>query len=99
MPRFSNVDSLCRPDRAQWIAYRVHQLQLAFPGFAEDSRIIWQDDAAWQPLRQAIEKLLVAYDWGESFTEVNLVLKPLIDELFMKHLSDLALERGDYSLG
>jgi toluene monooxygenase system protein E len=38
-------------------------------------------------------------DWGESFVGLNLVLKPLVDELFMKHLSDLALERGDYLLG
>lgn len=48
----------------------------------------------WQPLREGIEKLLTAYDWGESFVGLNLVLKPLVDQLFMKHLSDLALERG-----
>jgi hypothetical protein len=42
---------------------------------------------------------LTAYDWGESFVGLNLVLKPLVDQLFMKHLSDLALERGDYLLG
>lgn len=85
--------------RVQRIAYRVRQLQLAFPGFAEDSKAVWQEDAAWQPLREAIEKLLTAFDWGESFAGLNLVMKPLIDELFMKHLSDLALERGDYLLG
>ena len=85
--------------RVQRIAYRVRQLQLAFPGFADDSKRLWQDDPAWQPLREAIEKLLTAYDWGESFAGLNLVLKPLIDQLFMKHLSDLALERGDYLLG
>jgi toluene monooxygenase system protein E len=85
--------------RVQRIAYRVRQLQLAFPGFAEDSKAVWQDDAVWQPLREGIEKLLTAYDWGESFVGLNLVLKPLVDQLFMKHLSDLALERGDYLLG
>ena len=85
--------------RVQRIAYRVRQLQLTFPGFANDSKSLWQDDPAWQPLREAIEKLLTAYDWGESFAGLNLVLKPLIDQLFMKHLSDLALERGDYLLG
>jgi toluene monooxygenase system protein E len=85
--------------RVQRIAYRVRQLQLAFPGFAEDSKAVWQDDPVWQPLREAIEKLLTAYDWGESFVGLNLVLKPLMDVLFMKHLSDLALERGDYLLG
>jgi toluene monooxygenase system protein E len=85
--------------RVQRIAYRVRQLQLVFPGFAEDSKTIWQDDPVWQPLREGIEKLLTAYDWGESFVGLNLVLKPLVDQLFMKHLSDLALERGDYLLG
>lgn len=85
--------------RVQRIAYRVRQLQLAFPGFADDSKSLWQEDPAWQPLREAIEKLLTAYDWGESFAGLNLVLKPLIDQLIMKHLSNLALERGDYLLG
>ena len=47
----------------------------------------------------AIEKLLICYDWAESFVGLNLVLKPLMDELFMNHLSDLALREGDYLLG
>ena len=47
----------------------------------------------------AIEKLLICYDWAEAFVALNLVLKPLIDELFMNHLSDLALWEGDYLLG
>jgi toluene monooxygenase system protein E len=83
----------------QRIAYRVRQLQLVFPGFAEDSKILWQQDPVWQPLREGIEKLLTAYDWGESFAGLNLVLKPMVDQLFMKHLSDWALQRGDYLLG
>jgi toluene monooxygenase system protein E len=85
--------------RVQRIAYRIRQLQLAFPGFGEDSKTIWQDDPVWQPLREGIEKLLIAYDWGESFAGLNLVVKPMVDRLFMKHLSDLALQQGDYLLG
>jgi toluene monooxygenase system protein E len=42
--------------RVQRIAYRVRQLQLVFPGFAEDSKAEWQGDAVWQPLREGIEK-------------------------------------------
>jgi toluene monooxygenase system protein E len=53
----------------------------------------------WQPLREVVEKLLITYDWAESFVGLNLVLKPLVDELFMKHLSDLALREDDYLLG
>ena len=85
--------------RIQRIAYRVRQLQLIYPGFASDSRILWQTDSLWQPLREVVEKLLIAYDWAESFVGLNLVLKPLVDELFMKYLSDLALRQDDYLLG
>jgi len=85
--------------RVQRIAYRVRQLQQLYLGFAADSKARWQTDALWQPLRIAIEKLLICYDWAESFVGLNLVLKPLIDELFMTHLSDLAVREGDYLLG
>jgi toluene monooxygenase system protein E len=85
--------------RVQRIAYRVRQLQRLYPGFAMDSKNLWQTDPLWQPLREAVEKLLTAYDWAESFVGLNLVLKPIVDELFMKHLSDLALSEDDYLLG
>lgn len=85
--------------RVQRIAYRVRQLQQIYRGFGMDSRSRWQTDALWQPLRMAIEKLLVCYDWAEAFVGLNLVLKPLMDELFMNHLSGLALREGDYLLG
>jgi toluene monooxygenase system protein E len=85
--------------RIERVAYRVRQLQLVYPGFAADSRGRWEGDPLWQPLREAVEKLLVAYDWGESFVGLNLVIKPLLDQLFMKHLADVALREGDYLLG
>jgi toluene monooxygenase system protein E len=85
--------------RVQRIAYRMRQLQHLYPGFAEDSGSLWQTDSMWQPLREVVEKLLVTYDWAESFVGLNLVLKPLIDELFMNYLSDLAVSEDDYLLG
>jgi toluene monooxygenase system protein E len=85
--------------RIQRIAYRVRQLQKIYPGFAADSKTLWQSDPMWQPLRQVVERLLIAYDWGESFVGLNLVVKPLIDELFMKYFSDVALREDDYLLG
>jgi toluene monooxygenase system protein E len=60
---------------------------------------LWQTDRVWQPLREVVEKLLIAYDWAESFVGLNLVVKPLVDELFMKCVSDLALRHDDYLLG
>jgi toluene monooxygenase system protein E len=85
--------------RIQRIAYRIRQLQLIYPEFASDSRTVWQTDSLWQPLREVVEKLLIAYDWAESFVALNLVLKPLVDELFMKYLSVVALRQDDYLLG
>jgi toluene monooxygenase system protein E len=85
--------------RIQRIAYRIRQLQQIYPGFAADSKTLWQTDSTWQPLREVVEKLLIAYDWAESFVGLNLVLKPLVDELFMKCLSELALREDDYLLG
>ena len=85
--------------RVQRIAYRVRQLQHRYGSFGIDSKTRWQTDTLWQPLRIAIEKLLTCYDWAESFVGLNLVLKPLVDELFMNHFSELALREGDYLLG
>lgn len=85
--------------RVERLAYRLRQLQMAYPEFAQDNKTVWQHSPAWQPLRQVIEKLLVTYDWAESFTALNLVIKPLLDHLFMVHFSDLALRRGDHLLG
>jgi len=77
----------------------VRQLQTAHRGFAKDSKDVWEHSADWQPLREIIEKLLIVYDWGESFVVLNLVLKPMLDELFLKHFSDFALRENDHLLG
>jgi toluene monooxygenase system protein E len=85
--------------RVERLAYRVRQLQLALPGFADDSKSRWEQDQRWQPLRQLVERLLVTYDWAEAFVALNLVLKPMIDELFLKRTSELALGHNDHLLG
>jgi toluene monooxygenase system protein E len=85
--------------RVERLAYRIRQLQLAFPGFAADSKALWEQDQRWQPLRQFVERLLVTYDWGEAFVALNLILKPMIDELLLKCTSELALSHNDHLLG
>ena len=85
--------------RIQRIAYRIRQLQQIYPEFANSSKTLCETDPIWQPMREAVEKLLVAFDWAESFLGLNLVLKPMIDDLFLKHVSDLALREDDYLLG
>lgn len=84
--------------RVERLAYRIRQIQFLLPGFASDSKSLWERDPHWQPLRECVERLLITYDWGESFIALNLVLKPMSDELFMKHLSDLALFQKDHLL-
>lgn len=84
--------------RVQRIAYRMRMLQETHAGFGNDSRALWQEDPIWQPLRQVIEKLLVTYEWAESFVALNLAVKPMLDELFMTHFARLALARGDEAL-
>jgi len=93
---FQSADEMRRIQR---IAYRIRQLQQVYRGFAADSRTLWQTDSMWQPLREVVEKLLITYDWAESFVGLNLVLKPLFDELFMKYFGEVALRAHDYLLG
>ncbi|MBO0819545.1 MAG: aromatic/alkene monooxygenase hydroxylase subunit beta [Nocardiopsaceae bacterium] len=82
----------------QWIAYRARSLSEAHgPELADGNvtRGIWEDDPAWQPARETLETLLLAYDWGEAFTALNLVVKPALDAFFKERLADAAASRGD----
>jgi toluene monooxygenase system protein E len=93
---FQTADELRRIQR---IAYRMVQLSFVEPGFGARSRSMWEKDRAWQPLRQAVERCLVTYDWAEALVALNLCLKPLVDALFMVELPKLAQTRGDSLLG
>jgi toluene monooxygenase system protein E len=84
--------------RIQRLAYRAKSLSLAHYAelaSSDSTRSLWQDDPAWQPLREACEQLLVIYDWGNAFAALNLALKPAFDELFCVQLSRLAERNGD----
>jgi toluene monooxygenase system protein E len=59
------------------------------------SRQAWQTAPAWQPLREATERLLVSYDWGEALVGLNLCLKPVVDEVAVGCLLDDAQRQGD----
>lgn len=88
----------CR--RVQRIAYRVVQMNTNRGGMdiaGHQNR--WEKDAAFQPLRELIEKALIAYDMGETFTALNLVIKPRIDPIINEYLAGaLAAANGDTSL-
>jgi len=79
------------------VAYRTRQLQIAHPdaGFATGERHIWETHPGWQPTRRALESALIAYDWGECLTAVNLVLRPTLSEILLRQLGSVADENHD----
>lgn len=84
--------------RVQRIAYLAKALSLDhYEELADgrNARRIWEEDPNWQPMRELLEKLLVAYDWGESFAALSLVTKPVYDALFNEQFSKLARNNGD----
>ena len=82
--------------RIQRLAYRLALLGRRDPEVAASGRALWQSDPAWQPIRCAIEQLLVTYDWGEALVALNLCLKPALDDLFLRQLADRADGAGDH---
>jgi toluene monooxygenase system protein E len=82
----------------QWIAYRAKSLSLSHGqqlANSEATRRIWELDEVWQPARETLERLLLAYDWGEAFAALNLVVKPTLDALFKEALAELAAAHDD----
>ena len=84
--------------RIHRIAYRMGQLRQQQPDFGAQALAEWQEAPAWQPLRRALERTLVAYDWSEAFAALCLCLKPAMDHLMIE-LGGLARERQDFCLG
>jgi len=84
--------------RIQWLAYRAKSLSLEHDAELASSaytRRRWEEDAVWQPLRETVEKMLIAYDWGEAFVALNLIVKPVFDEVFIVQLAELARAHED----
>ena len=51
----------------------------------------WEDAAAFQPLRELLERALIAYDWGEAFAVTNLLeghFPRLVDYQFTASMED-----------
>ncbi|HZP41741.1 MAG TPA: aromatic/alkene monooxygenase hydroxylase subunit beta [Candidatus Binatia bacterium] len=91
-------------DALRWVArlaYRTAELAEHRPGFgfAQQERRVWEQDPAWQGLRELTERALVAYDWGEAIVALNVVLKPAIDEAFLRQLAAAGRRHGDTLLG
>ena len=82
--------------RIQRFAYRLALLARRRPDVGTAGRKLWQSDPRWQPLRQAMEKLLCTYDWGEAFVALNVCLKPMLDDLFLVQFAELADRSRDH---
>ena len=83
--------------RVSLIAYRARELQKTWPmdGFGVAERAIWETDSDWQETRRALEFSLVAYDWAECFSAINLVLRPSIEDVLNRQLGELSRRNGD----
>ena len=95
---FQAADEMRRIQRiAYWtqVLANAHGPELARTAAAHDP---WTGAPEWQPLRRTIEQLLVAYDWGEAFTALNLVVKPALDTLVNGGIAELARRNGDQFL-
>jgi toluene monooxygenase system protein E len=82
----------------QWVAYRAKSLSLTHGTHlanTEETRRIWETDPLWQPARETLERLLLAYDWGEAFVALNLAVKPALDALLKESFVELANDHGD----
>jgi toluene monooxygenase system protein E len=94
----SNFQAADEMRRIQRMAYTTRMLanahgeDLALTATARDA---WERGEAWQPLREALERMLGVHDWGEAFVVLDLVMKPLVDALVNHELADLASAHGD----
>jgi toluene monooxygenase system protein E len=78
------------------VAYRTRQLADATgSSIGSTERVVWERNGAWQPAREALENLLTAYDWGECFTAMNLVLRPTLDQVLIRQLANAARDNDD----
>jgi hypothetical protein len=82
--------------RIQRVAYRTKQLDLAYPAraFGKGERREWEERQEWQGMRRGIERLLVTFDWDDAFVGLNLVVKPLSDEITLRQFAAVARELG-----
>lgn len=96
----SNCCVLQTADSLRWLthtAYRTHELSLTYgdAGFGENERQIWENEPGWQGFRELVERQLVAFDWGEAFVSLNLVIKPAVTEGVLKALQAAARDYND----
>ncbi len=86
-------------DQCRWVSrvsYRTAELRKSWPdaGFGVGERAHWENDAAWQGLRELMERMLATYDYGEAIIALNCVAMPAIDQA-LSELAQQAAAAGD----
>lgn len=84
--------------RVHRIAQQIAMFRRDYPTFADDARERWERGEAWQPLRRALERLLVTWDWGEALVAANASLGCAMDALLLEGVASLARTRGEFAL-
>jgi len=90
---FQTADQL---RRVQLAAYRARQLYETYPDryFGTAERAQWEQAPGWQPVRELVERMLIAYDWHDAFVGTQLVLKPVTDLLTLREFARVARAKG-----
>jgi propane monooxygenase small subunit len=93
-----SVNSMHRIRAAQDLALYNLTLSEEIPGFDGAAHIdTWNNDHAWQGVRDTAERLTGIDDWCEAIFAANVVFEPLVGELFRSHLVQQASPRnGDF---
>ena len=93
-----SVNSMHRIRSAQDLALYGLTLSEEIEGFDGTAHLeAWNDDPAWQGVREVAEALTAIDDWCEAIFAANVVFEPLVGELFRSHLVQQAAPRnGDF---
>ncbi|MBE8521382.1 toluene hydroxylase [Amycolatopsis sp. H6(2020)] len=93
-----SVNSMHRIRAAQDLALYNLTLTEEIEGFDGTAHLsTWNEDPAWQGVRETAEQLTGIWDWGEAIFAANVVFEPLVGELFRSNLvQQAAPANGDF---
>jgi propane 2-monooxygenase small subunit len=93
-----SVNSMHRIRSAQDLALYNLTLSEEIDGFNGTAHLeTWNEDPAWQGVREVSEQLTAIDDWCEAIFASNVIFEPLVGELFRSHLVMHAAPRnGDF---
>jgi propane monooxygenase small subunit len=93
-----SVNSMHRIRAAQDLALYNLTLSEEIDGFDGSAHLeTWNNDPAWQGVRDVAERLTGIDDWCEAIFAANIVFEPLVGELFRSQLVQQAAPRnGDF---